>query len=389
MIGRKEEYKVIKNKSTNMKIIKYIDNIIIKAFKADYVEHAKVLIILFILILILPFILTKVPFSFFDLTESGQIGDTIGGITAPFIGIIAGYLTFLAFHEQSKANKESAIDLKKERFESKFYNFLSLLNNLEINTTIPNVGNYKQAFHFMLYEYKAIAVLIYRKLESPNITTNPMKDTLGIRENGYTTNSIKDYIMKEAFGIFINGVSTSSTSRLSEYLTGTEDSNDYFLWLQNYYNENSHPNVPYLDDYNTCKIKLFDGHRLRLISFFRLVCKIIELIYEDGGENKELYLSTLLSILSEHQIALMKLIYVYDNKEHERFIMTKKREIDDFFMGLHNENDTQKRVCLNKYIYSDIMDCTKEKFINYEKANKIGFSDIKKKTKKKQKRSNN
>ena len=217
-----------------MSIINYIENKITKAFKADYVEHAKVLIILFVLILLLPVILTKVPFTFFDLTETGQIGDTIGGITAPFIGIIAGYLTFLAFHEQSKANKESAEDLKKERFESKFYNFLSLLNNLEINTTIPNVGNYKQAFHFMFYEYKAIAVLIYRKLGSPNIITDAINDTSGIREDGYTTTSAKDYIMKEAFGIFINGVSTSSTSRLSEYLNGSEDLNGYFLKLQKY-----------------------------------------------------------------------------------------------------------------------------------------------------------
>lgn len=97
--------------------------------------------------------------SFFDFSETGQIGDTIGGITAPFIGFIAGYLTFLAFHEQYRANDEAKKNYLKERFESKFYSFLSLLNTLEINTKIPQVGNYKQAFHFMFYEYKAIAVL--------------------------------------------------------------------------------------------------------------------------------------------------------------------------------------------------------------------------------------
>lgn len=48
--------------------------------------------------------------------------------------------------------------------------------------------------------------------------------------------------------------------------------------------------------------------------------------------------------------------------------MTRKKEIDAFFMGLYNENDDQKKVCLNKYIYSDIMDCTKDKFINYGKV---------------------
>ena len=123
-------------------------------------KFARITIVFFFLILLMPIILTKIPITIFDFTETGQIGDTIGGITAPFIGFIAGCLTFMAFHEQHRANKTSEDDLKKERFENKFYNFLSLLNNLEINTKVPKVGNYKQAFHYMFYEYKSIAVLI-------------------------------------------------------------------------------------------------------------------------------------------------------------------------------------------------------------------------------------
>lgn len=357
-----------------MKIFKCIDETLKRVFLVDYVIHARVLLLLFLCVLTLPIILTQFPISIVDFTETGTIGDTIGGITAPFIGILAGYITFLAFHEQYKFNDESKKDLEKERFESKFYNFLTLLNNLEINTEIPHVGNYKQAFHFMFYEYKAICVLWYRQLGAPTLVTK--KEELGIKEDGGGGNAvdIRAKIMKDAFGIFINGVSSSSTSRLNEYIDGSEDKNDYFLKLQKLYQKPENPSVPYLDDYTTVNIKLFDGHRLRLISFFRLVCKIIEMIYNDGGNDKELYLSTLLSLLSEHQIALLKLLYVYDRDEHDRFIMKNKEFIDSFFMNQYDKNSNIDNICISKYIYTDIMDCTKEKFINFEKGNKVGLN---------------
>lgn len=355
-----------------MSIIKVIDKKLTHTFKDENIARfARNILFLFFLTLLLPIILTQIPITLSDFTKTGSIGDTIGGITAPFIGFIAGCLTFLAFHEQHRANKVSEEDLKKERFENKFYNFLSLLSNLEINTNIPNVGNYKQAFHFMFYEYKAIAVLIYRKQGMPDLNS---RITYVDVDEKQTTKTMKEYILSHAFGIFINGVSTSSTSRLSEYLTGKETFNDYFLWLQKYFGEKENPNVPYLNDYETINIKLFDGHRLRLISFFRLVCKILELIYNDGGNDKELYLSTLLSLLSEHQIALLKLIYVYDNKEHNRFILTHKEEIDAFFT--HDYDEKEPFVCINKYIYSKIMDCAKAEFIDYKKGNQVGSLKI-------------
>ena len=358
-----------------------LDNALRKVLKADYredyVKHARILLLILCGILLLPIVLTQLPVSICSFTETGQIGDTIGGITAPFIGIIAGYLTFLAFHEQYRANVEAKNDLAKERFESKLYYFLSLLNDLEINTTIPKVGNYKQAYHFMFYEFKAIAVLVYRKLDCPDL--NRMITYIDSDKQEQTV-SMRNYILIQAFTIFINGVSTTSTSRLGEYLTGQEDYNDYFLWLQYKFREPKNKSVPYLDDYNTIRIKLFDGHRLRLVPFFRLFCKILELIYDykvirdnkvdeiASSKERELYLSTLLSILSEHQLALLKMIYIHDSKEHNRFIITHKDEIDHFFKDLYDKDNPM--VCINKYIFTDIMDCTKDKFINYK--NKIG-----------------
>lgn len=362
-----------------MSLFKIIDKTLTKVFQADYVKHARYLLLLLMAILILPIFLTQLPFSFFDFSETGQIGDTIGGITAPFIGVIAGYLTFLAFHEQYRANIEAKNDLAKERFESKFYNFLTLLNNLEINTTIPHVGNYKQAFHFMFYEFKAIAVLIYRKrgLTSLDVVSSDKKlDCQKTMPDVYeAVKNDREEILKDAFGIFINGVSKSATSRMKEYIDGSETLNDYFLELQHLYSHPEYPSVPYLDDYTTVDIKLFDGHRSRLVSFFRMVCKIIELVYQDGGEDRELYLSTLLSLLSEHQIALLKLLYLYDKDEHKRFIMTNSELIEAFFTEPYDAAEDNTKVCISKYIFSDIMDCTTPTFINYN--NKVGILPMK------------
>lgn len=55
--------------------------------------------------------------SRFDFSASGQIGDTIGGITAPIINFVGALLVYLAFKEQQSANKFQFNSLKKEKEE--------------------------------------------------------------------------------------------------------------------------------------------------------------------------------------------------------------------------------------------------------------------------------
>lgn len=42
----------------------------------------------------------------YNFTETGNIGSTIGGITAPIVGIMTALLMYLAFYSQFKANKK-------------------------------------------------------------------------------------------------------------------------------------------------------------------------------------------------------------------------------------------------------------------------------------------
>lgn len=57
----------------------------------------------------------------YDLTNTGQIGDTIGGITAPFINLLGALLVYISFKEQNNANKiqaeQNAFNLLHELFK--------------------------------------------------------------------------------------------------------------------------------------------------------------------------------------------------------------------------------------------------------------------------------
>lgn len=62
----------------------------------------------------------------YDFSESGQIGDTIGGITAPIIGLVSAILVYLSFSAQIDANQivreEGNFRYVLEEFERYKYN---------------------------------------------------------------------------------------------------------------------------------------------------------------------------------------------------------------------------------------------------------------------------
>lgn len=321
-----------------------------------------IILLIIVVIFFMPILLTR-KIGFIDFTSTGQIGDTIGGITAPFISMIAAFLTYCAFMKQLEANdihfkrsnnQDNA--LSRERFEHNFFNFLSLLKSLESEVEIENVGKSKQAFHYIFYEYKAICVFILRI----------------IKEN----NSELSEIFKEiSFNLFINGVSKTSTFRIDAFkcMYNNEEEkelikriqrngNDRLLQIQELRKNNVFI-IPYLDDYDKT-IKMFDGHRCRIISFYRLFYKIIEYIYIENKNNQlniKLYWDILLSQLSEHEISLMKIIYKYDKSENKYFIDESIEEkVRDFFISEDKDIISE----IDKYIHADNMNCESEKFID-------------------------
>ncbi|MDP1817558.1 MAG: hypothetical protein Q8K92_24070 [Leadbetterella sp.] len=104
-----------------------------------------------LVILIMPFLLT---FEFFherfNFSETGQIGDTIGGITAPFLNLIGAFLIFYALKAQVTANELVQRQIDKEN------------DNKECETEAKNLNQ--------LYSY------LLDSINSFKFTTLPLED---------------------------------------------------------------------------------------------------------------------------------------------------------------------------------------------------------------------
>ena len=77
--------------------------------KIRNIDHYKpwhlLLLILFIIAIVPPLLVLPALAKFWNFSESASIGETIGGITSPFISGLAAVLVFLAFKAQIQANQ--------------------------------------------------------------------------------------------------------------------------------------------------------------------------------------------------------------------------------------------------------------------------------------------
>ncbi|MEQ9423539.1 MAG: hypothetical protein RJQ09_03910 [Cyclobacteriaceae bacterium] len=105
----------------------------------DSLKSRALLIVYAVIVLTLPVILTS--YSWYDFTETGQIGDTIGGITAPFIGLISAFLIYKAFEEQRKANEYQITLIKAQQHDREFTIYFKLIDELKETTNIIQVGD--------------------------------------------------------------------------------------------------------------------------------------------------------------------------------------------------------------------------------------------------------
>lgn len=81
-----------------------------------------------IFIALTPYIFAKGYSGVIFNADTGAIGDTIGGITAPFINLLAAFLVWISFREQVKANKLLSTETS--------YNFIkSLIKDFKTTTS--------------------------------------------------------------------------------------------------------------------------------------------------------------------------------------------------------------------------------------------------------------
>jgi len=97
-------------------------------FKLNYKQIIAIITVAYLTILI-----TILLFFFYSTEKTGQIGDTITGITGPFIGLLAAYLIFISFKEQYIANRIQINELKYERNFNFVINQITELRHLFSN----------------------------------------------------------------------------------------------------------------------------------------------------------------------------------------------------------------------------------------------------------------
>lgn len=87
--------------------------------KLNFSKSEWVLFIVFgIIIFLIPIILTS-KYCIISFSDTGEIGDTIGGTTAPFLGFFGSILVYLALKAQIDANEQVRLQFKKQENDSK------------------------------------------------------------------------------------------------------------------------------------------------------------------------------------------------------------------------------------------------------------------------------
>ena len=267
-----------------------------------------------------------------SLTTSNLIYNTVGTSML----VIGAILTFVAFWVQFDFNRKQKEDISLERFENKYFKLLEQyvphMNNIIMGDLKPG----KASFHYMFYEFKALYYMIWHNKDIDHWINDK---ELNESERNEFKNQL---ILNVSFSFFLNGASYSAIQIIKTTIGDLpivilEDINKTLLKKQEFSLEGRDNEidlkVKFLMDYSERKIKLFDGHRLRLIHYYRLVYTLFDLIIQNtriikNDYDREFFLRFLLDQMSEHEIGLLKAFNFYterkkicrNNKEDEPYL---------------------------------------------------------------------
>lgn len=220
--------------------------------------------------------------------NTGVVGDTFGGLTAPFIGIFVAILTFLAFYVQFKANEQQKKDLRVERFENKFYKMLELhkanVNEMAIGKIVG-----RKCFIPMFSELRDI----YNCLKSVTLPKHILGD--------------EDTTMSLAYSIFFYGIGENSEKNYVFNLSDLdkqrfqEFKNKCNTIRSNSHNEQTDSSLPLY------RIKKLEGHANILGHYYRHLVHTVKFIHEQPFDMdiKYSYMKTVRAQLSNYEQLLL------------------------------------------------------------------------------------
>lgn len=248
-------------------------------------------VIFFVLILIiccLPSILIRPGRISF--AETGQIGDTIGGIMGPFIAIVAAILTFIAFWVQFEANNNQRKDIAIERIENKYYTMLDIYSQFTNNLDVHGIKG-KAAFAELVGELSFTYHLIenvYKRLSQSKeyLSSSPENVKNLITEFNHNPEIKYNYLTILAYNLFFYGhfymlvdVAHGERTRLAEDIKNealsinnqAQGSYEFLTYVKSNKQE-------YADTNYRLKHKLLKGHSDFLGHYFRHLFQTVKYI---------------------------------------------------------------------------------------------------------------
>lgn len=291
--------------------------------KADYDLYKRGksprLVIYFLLVfglvlIFLPVLFTRLSWSPFDYENTGEIGDVIGGSTAPFIGFAGILVTFFAFWvqyqanlQQIQANNDQASDISKERFENQYYEMLRLHKENVQEMNISNTITGRKCFVRMFYEFRYIYLHCFS-------IAMAQANLLGKR---YTKGELCDL----AYKLFFNGIGIKNDDTILILFKEKDQPlitlvrEQLFKVQDAWGNTKSYkaPAVSTEDNSNIVQFEImfypFDGHATRLGHYYRHLFQTVSFVTGSKLEMDRIsrykYLKLLRAQLSDHEQLLL------------------------------------------------------------------------------------
>ncbi|MBK8945456.1 MAG: putative phage abortive infection protein [Ignavibacteriae bacterium] len=267
------------------------------------------IIILILLAGFTPYLFTRKEILGFCFSETGQIGDTIGGIFGPMIAIIAAILTYMAFWVQYKANIQLRDDIRIDRFETKFYEMLKLhrqnLSEIELDEMTG-----KKAIEAMFNELYYGFMIVKECLDG----TYPLETRVFDRNLTKPEYKNDEKYLDLAFNVFFFGKQYFNRDH-KNYNFIFDYNREFILKLFRVFHNISENNEFRRIHFSSLepivpKHKLFIGQSSNLGNYFRLLYQTVKHIDEMKQENiteldKYNYVKTLRAQLSNHEQLLL------------------------------------------------------------------------------------
>lgn len=249
-----------------------------------------------------------------DFTNTGEIGDTIGGVMSPFIAISGVLLTFLAFYIQYKANRlqqqlfrielnEQKEQFRKTQFENQFYEMVRLhkenVNEFEINL-VKTINN-----------SDGKSVLIEEKIKGRKVLdylTKELELCYYVAKRNFPEEDFR-VLINEAYGVFYHGINSKVLTQHRFYeelyqIRGLHEKHNYSSLreiMHEKYGENWESDLYY---------PLFKGYSSQLAHYYRHLFQTVKFVTTRDEkllsyEEKRKYLRILRAQLSNQEQVML------------------------------------------------------------------------------------